>query len=65
DNGILLEISDDGIGFLPEDTVRSTGLGMVSMRERLRLVGGDLNISSVPGRGTVVRAWVPRVAGES
>ena len=62
DNGILLEISDDGIGFLPEDTARSTGLGMVSMRERLRLVGGDLNISSVPGRGTVVRAWVPRAA---
>jgi signal transduction histidine kinase len=32
---------------------------MVSMRERLRLVGGNLHVKSEPGHGTQVEAWVP------
>lgn len=51
-----LEVSDNGTGILPP---RSDGLGMVSMRERLRLVGGDLLIAAAPGEGTIVRATVP------
>lgn len=50
---VRLRVSDQGCGFDP--TVVS-GFGLVSMRERARSVGGDLRISSVPGRGSVVEA---------
>jgi signal transduction histidine kinase len=58
-----LIVWDDGVGFVAESASRSDGLGMVSMRERLRLVGGELSISSVPGEGTTVCARVPRGIG--
>jgi two-component system sensor histidine kinase DegS len=35
------------------------GLGLISMRERLRLVNGELSIQSTAGRGTIVLARVP------
>jgi signal transduction histidine kinase len=42
------------------------GLGLISMRERLRLVNGELSIKSEPGRGTTVVARVPqRQEGQS
>jgi hypothetical protein len=34
-------------------------LGLASMRERVRLLQGELDIESTPGRGTTVVAWVP------
>jgi len=54
--GLRLQIKDTGIGFDP--AARVEGLGLVSMQERLRLVGGKLYISSSPGQGTVVEAIV-------
>ena len=55
-----LAIRDDGVGF---DAGRngngSRGLGLLSMRERIDLVGGRIAIRSEPGRGTAVEAWVP------
>ena len=57
DAGLLrLRIKDTGIGFEP--AVRPEGLGLVSMQERLRLVGGKLAIRSSSGQGTVVEAIV-------
>jgi len=53
-----LEVSDDGIGFDPED-VPSGHIGLGSMRERVRRIGGQLEIESAPGQGTVIRARVP------
>ena len=47
----LLRISDDGCGF---KTSRNGGLGLSGMRERARLVGGQLSIWSGPGSGTRV-----------
>jgi len=58
-----LEISDNGSGFLPEAAATSDGLGLISMRERLRLAGGGLSVASAPRQGTVVRAWVPIAPG--
>jgi PAS domain S-box-containing protein len=55
---IRLRVSDDGEGFDP-DLHRNSGLGLVSMQERLRLVGGKLNIWSRPSFGTQVEAIVP------
>jgi PAS domain S-box-containing protein len=59
--GINLSIEDDGVGFQPETLDTKAGLGFISMRERLRLVGGTIRIHSVPSRGTRVDAWVPAV----
>lgn len=55
--GLLrLQIRDTGIGFDP--AAKAEGLGLVSMQERLRLVGGKLAIRSSPGQGTVIEAAV-------
>jgi PAS domain S-box-containing protein len=56
---IGLCISDAGLGFNPEQVQEKAGLGLVSMRERLRLVGGQLSIVSEPFHGTQVCAQVP------
>jgi signal transduction histidine kinase len=53
---LRLQITDTGNGFDP--ATRSEGLGLVSMQERLRLVGGKLAIRSSPGQGTVIEAVV-------
>lgn len=55
--GLRLEVSDDGIGFDP--AARGEGLGLVSMRERLSLVGGRILIDSRPGEGTRIDVSVP------
>jgi signal transduction histidine kinase len=59
DGDVVLRIADDGRGF---DTVApdQAGLGLVSMRERLRSVGGTLSIVSAPGKGALIEARVPR-----
>jgi two-component system sensor histidine kinase DegS len=54
-----LTIRDTGRGFDPPDAIRTRGLGLVSMRERLNLVGGTLSIRSKPARGTEIFAEVP------
>ena len=59
---IDLCVSDSGVGFDPESSNGIPGLGLISMRERLRLVGGQLTIESEPSRGTRIRARVPLTA---
>lgn len=51
---VRLRVSDTGRGFDPD--VDGEGFGLVSMRERAHAVGGDLRISSAPGRGSEVEA---------
>lgn len=56
-----LEVSDDGIGFDPAgilvtDSRTGRGFGLPTSRARLREYGGDLEVSSAPGRGTTIRA---------
>jgi PAS domain S-box-containing protein len=59
---IELSISDAGSGFSSESAETKTGLGLVSMRERLRLVYGQLTIDSKPSQGTRIHASVPLIA---
>jgi signal transduction histidine kinase len=59
DGGLLLSVSDNGIGFDPNLQTRQPSLGHASMRERIDLLGGKLEIQSAPGRGTTIVAWVP------
>jgi signal transduction histidine kinase len=56
---IRLIVSDSGIGFDWRHAINGRGLGLISMRERLRLVNGELSIQSEPGRGTTVLARLP------
>jgi PAS domain S-box-containing protein len=58
-NEIRLRIVDAGFGFDPELRNENAGLGLVSMRERLRLIGGRLSVQSAPMRGTEILAEVP------
>jgi signal transduction histidine kinase len=55
-NKIVLRVSDDGVGFATDR--HRTGLGMISMNERTRLVGGTFAVSSIPSLGTQVEASI-------
>lgn len=57
--GLTLTVVDDGRGFAAGSAERGGGLGIPGMRERLRLVGGRLQIDSRSGAGTTVVARVP------
>ena len=57
---IELRVSDQGKGFVADDSARGRGLGLISMAERARLADGRLEILSRPGSGTGVRALIPR-----
>jgi two-component system sensor histidine kinase NreB len=49
---------DDGVGFVVEH-YSTTGLGLASMRERVRLVGGKFEVISESMRGTTIDASLP------
>jgi len=58
-----LDVLDDGKGFdLQEAEKRRPGMGLLSMRERVSLVDGELAIRTAPGDGTAISATVPTVA---
>ena len=65
DEDISLTVSDLGVGFDSQDTMKHQGLGLISMRERLQLVNGEFFIESKPGQGTTIYACVPLATEES
>jgi NarL family two-component system sensor histidine kinase YdfH len=59
---ILVEISDNGIGFDPEKAIGQSGhYGLVGIRERARLYGGSLTIDSQPSQGSIIKILLPLV----
>jgi PAS domain S-box-containing protein len=54
-----LTISDNGVGFVQNATKQRPGLGLISMCERLHLIGGKLMITTKPGSGTRIEAILP------
>jgi signal transduction histidine kinase len=58
DGRVELAVSDDGAGFDPNAPAAGRHLGLVSMRERARAIGGRLEVDSRPGAGTTVRLEV-------
>ncbi|HBY97273.1 MAG: histidine kinase [Ardenticatenaceae bacterium] len=58
----VLQIADNGVGFevpgRPADLTRAGHFGLMGMRERTQAIGGELTVSSMPGRGTVVTVAV-------
>jgi PAS domain S-box-containing protein len=61
DQGIRLMVSDAGCGFDLDSEAMKKGLGFTSMRERLRIVGGTMDVRSRPMCGTVIEVSVPVV----
>lgn len=58
-NAIRLLVSDNGCGFITNSDSMEKGLGFISMKERLHLVGGKINVYSKPLRGTRIEVSVP------
>jgi len=58
---VLMEIRDDGKGFNVDKMNVALGHGLANMQTRIHSVGGEIDITSIPGEGTTVLAWVPRM----
>jgi signal transduction histidine kinase len=59
DEGLQLEVTDNGRGFDPEAVEAQGGIGLASMQERVENLRGSLQIVSRPGQGTSIRVVVP------
>ena len=59
DHDILMSVQDDGIGFDPAEVWKKPGLGLSSMRERVRLMNGEFSIRSHAKKGTEITVKVP------
>ena len=57
-NNVTLLIQDNGRGF-DFDKEKRSGIGIVGMRERAQLLGGEFNIQTAPGAGTQIRVSIP------
>jgi two-component system sensor histidine kinase DevS len=57
---VMMEVTDDGLGFDLRKMSSTLGHGLSNMHFRAQKVGGDVDINSEPGSGTSVMAWVPR-----
>ena len=62
DDSFVLEIIDNGKGFAIDESLAPGCLGIRGMRERIELLGGEFHLASRPGKGTLVRATLPRYA---
>ncbi len=60
-DNLIIEVSDQGQGFIPEalSTSGKIGLGLTGLKERTRSIGGSLNIESAPGKGSRFTITVP------
>jgi PAS domain S-box-containing protein len=60
DDTVVMTVTDDGIGFDPLQLgTGQVGLGLLTMRERAAMAGGELSIASAPGKGTRIRVAIP------
>lgn len=61
DRDVIVTVRDNGVGAAPADLNRPRSHGIAGLRHRIQVLGGRLDISSAPNRGTTLRVWVPRV----
>jgi signal transduction histidine kinase len=61
DEQIIVTVRDDGAGFDPDSL--TAGFGLTGMRERAKLLGGELSVSSAPGEGTTISVTLPAISG--
>ncbi|MBI2733835.1 MAG: PAS domain-containing protein [Aquabacterium sp.] len=56
---LVLSVKDDGCGFHPDEARKPAGFGLLSMRERVLSMGGQMHLDTAPGQGTVIRIHIP------
>ena len=56
---MLLDITDDGLGFDPDGVAAHAGFGLPALRARVRELGGTLGVESEPGEGTAIAISLP------
>ncbi|MDF3059256.1 MAG: response regulator receiver sensor signal transduction histidine kinase [Rariglobus sp.] len=60
ENGsLVLTVADNGRGITEEEMTNTRSIGLIGMRERAALVGGDIGFQSAPGKGTTVTVRIP------
>jgi two-component system sensor histidine kinase DevS len=56
---VVMEISDDGVGFELNKVQLTLGHGLTNMKTRAQKIGGNVEVNSAPGQGTTINTWVP------
>lgn len=64
-NRLVLTVRDNGRGISEEQITNTRSIGLIGMRERAALVGGEINFDGSPGRGTVVTVSIPLPVAQS
>ena len=59
DGAVALTVHDNGRGFLPEQPSKPGSYGLMGLRERAYLLGGEVSIASEEGRGTTIEVRIP------
>jgi signal transduction histidine kinase len=62
---LLLEVRDNGKGISEEQLSGGKSLGLLGMRERAALLGGEITITGIPGKGTTVSVRIPEAPNTS
>jgi signal transduction histidine kinase len=63
EQGVRLQVRDDGVGFDMKAGVRPTAVGLTGMQERVAALGGTLRVRSTKGQGTEVTVQMPLTEG--
>jgi PAS domain S-box-containing protein len=64
DGVFILTVTDNGRGITPDEVLSRDSIGLLGMRERAHLMGGQVDIAGLPGLGTTLRVRVPLAAAE-
>ena len=56
---LILEVTDNGLGISNEQVKNSKSLGIISMKERALILGGEVSIEGVSNKGTIVKVIIP------
>nr|WP_321400476.1 sensor histidine kinase [uncultured Desulfobacter sp.] len=59
-NTIVMEVCDNGIGITKSQMTDTRSFGVIGMHERVKRLGGELEIDGQKGQGTTLRAWIPK-----
>lgn len=62
---VTMTVADDGIGIVGTESAQNQSFGMMGMKERVEAVGGRLTITTAPGEGTTIQAWIPTEGGDT